>query len=683
MVIGCGSEGEPPRRGEGRSPRPERPDASAPLPTQPAVPTARVTRSLLDLPPRLVPGQRPLLTFQEVSWRYWWITPYRHSRLPAAEQTLDVLVTYRTALAADWLRAVTTPPAFSPASEAKAERAWLWTPPRKDWPSGHGMHEVRRALLLAAGSTATFALESPPEARLSLELSLLPRGAGQSPVVLTITAERAGQPPVTLLAHHAGARDVGAWRPLDLSLAPGPVTLTISARAALPAPAEPMGVIALGRPLVTGRGPDERPNLVFVLLDTVRVDAVGAFGQKRVLTPELDALAREGARLTHVYSNAPWTRPSILSLLSSRTPGAAGATPLSYFSHAPDRAVYLGDRIPTLASHLERQGYLTRALVQNYFMLPHEKVGADHGFSSLAHALFKEGPHAVDNPTLTAAAEAFLARHREDRFFLFLLYESAHSPYNPPREQLDRLVAHLGKGQPLRVEDRYRGEVMALDAQVGRIRQALRRHGLDRNTVVVVTSDHGETLDLAHCFFLPELRYNTCYGHSPSPYNEVLRVPLILRGPGIPVGREVTQLTRHLDLVPTLLELLGLPPLPGAHGRSVVPQIRGQQPDEDREVYATARGAFTLQRGRWKVLWRHPMTRERHVKGEVSQVVEELYDLETDPAEHRNVAHRHPAVLAELKAALFDRLAADRLGVPRYQRGPAPRPAPPRRRASP
>jgi arylsulfatase A-like enzyme len=494
-------------------------------------------------------------------------------------------------------------------------------------------------------------------------------GRAPAPILVTVTAAPEGRGPIQLLSRELGHADAGSFIPFRFSLGELEgkdvrfelsVSAPEGARATRP---QSRSMVALVRPRVEIEARGGPPNVMLVILDTVRLDALGSSGQRRVLTPALDGLAARGVRFTGAFTNAPWTRPSLMSLLSARPPGASGATPTSFFPHEPDVALVRSGAVSTLPDHLERQGYLVRGLAQNYFMLPEERVGADFGFSSFAHMFLSGGPHRADNPTLTAGAEQFLAANRDRRFFLFLHYESAHAPYSPPKEDLDAIRAHLGPGAQLGFLDKYRGEVGALDRLVARLVAALEKEGLSDQTLLVITSDHGETLDKAHCFFLPKLKYNTCYGHSPSLYDEVLRVPLILVGPGLPKGRVVTQPTRLIDLGPTLLDLLGLPALPGAEGSSVAPWIRGPRPDEPRDVYAVGRGVFALRRGAWKYIWRAPLTRTRVVEGKEIRVMEELYDLESDPQEHRNIAARRPEVARELREALFALMRKDRFPV--------------------
>lgn len=580
----------------------------------------------------------------------------------------------------------------------------LWAGSRKPWPNTMGVHEVRRALLLPVGARWRVRTRVPPKGALRFELTLLPQGKALSSVRLTLTGQPRGGAAQVLLERTLAAPAVGVYLPVRVelgALAGKDVTFEVTIADARPAGAARGGaggdarqeaaaraamaarssVVALARPVIEGEGPAGPLNVVLLILDTVRIDALGVYGQARVRTPALDALAARGVRFTSVFSNAPWTRPSLMSLLSSRHPGQAGATPTSFYPHDPDVAHVRSGVVSTLPDHLEHQGYRVRALAQNYFMLPHERVGTDHGFSSFAHVLLPGGPHRAENPTLTAAAERFLADHRNHRFFFYLHYESAHAPYNPPREVLEDLRGHLGPKALITIEDKYRGEVMALDRLVARLVAALERNGLMERTLLVVTSDHGETLDRVHCFLLPKLTYNTCFGHSPSLYDEVLHVPLILVAPGLRPGRVVTQLTRHVDLAPTILELLGLPPLPGAEGRSVAPWVLGDRPEEPREVYAVGRGVFALREGGWKYLWRAPITRKRVLHGKEIHVVEELYDLREDPQEHRNLVARRPEVASRMRAALFARMKADRfeLGAVAPGRGKRAKAAPRRR----
>jgi len=419
---------------------------------------------------------------------------------------------------------------------------------------------------------------------LKFDLGLVAGRMGVRPLAVTLRITGSKGATKKLLEHHLGALQAGRWFPVRFDLSPYAgqiVTLRFSVPKRGPE-TQHMGAVAVGRPVLQSEAPRSRPNLIVVVLDTVRHDALSCYVGPRTHTPNLDGVAKRGALFVNAFTNAAWTRPSLMALFSSRYPYMAGSTPRVFRVNRVDRWYLRHGKVPTLFSHLAGQGYVTRGLVNNFFMLPHERVGHDHGLSSFAHILFDQGPKRRDNPTITAGVERFLAAHKRHRFFLYVLYESAHSPYKPPATARRRMRAIMGlkkrkigrrSGQYRRLDmmERYRAEVINLDDHVGRILASLKKHGLTDNTYVVITSDHGEVISRQHCFFIPRLNYRSCYSHSASLYEQVLHVPVVIQGPALSPGRRIEQSYQHVDLVPTVLELMGLPGLPGPWARATPP----------------------------------------------------------------------------------------------------------------
>lgn len=671
--AGKASKREPDPRGpdlRGPDPRdgvaPDRPQRPAPS-ARPAAskgPPQLVTRPLLNTKLRVtVSGDVSRLVPLAVA-KHWRLTGYRHSRLPAELRPLETLVTFRYSRLERWLGRRHR--VLVPRLEARAQRVRVPLGKKKAWPTSGGVYETHRALLLFGGSAAESDLRLEQGSALTFDLGLVSLNRGRRPAIFTVSV-RHGATTATLLEHHLGADQAGRWQRVRLGLerwAGKQVTIRFAVRQQ-GAPTELIGAVALGRPAVVGPAAVPKPNLVLLILDTVRPDALGCYGQRRTATPEIDKLARRSVLFEQAFTNASWTRPSLMSLASSRAAGRVGSTPWKFTASAVDRHYILHGGLPTLYSHLSEQGYLTRGLLNNFFMLPHERVGHDHGLSSFAQIQWGQGPHRKDNSTITRAAEQFLARHRDRRFFLFLIYESAHSPYMPPRAAVERLreVAGLKKQQELSMQDRYRAEVMALDHHVGRIVRALERQGLASNTLLVVTADHGEIIGRQHCYFLPRMKAKTCYAHSTSLYDQVLHVPLIIHGPGAQAGRRTRQVYRHLDLVPTLLDLMGLPAMPGAQGVSLAPHVSRPQPPAltPRDVYAVGRWVWALRSGRYKLKIRERRARKVVKRGRQHRVPVELYDMVADPRELRNLARERPALTLRLRRKLEEWMSTDRV----------------------
>ncbi len=646
-----------------------------------------VTRSLLDEPWSFAaPSASQLSRLRNLlRAKHWRMSSFRHSRLPAERRSLEALVTFRYERVSAWradLRRL-----LAPSLRAARGPVHLRLGKPSKWPWSPGVYDTRRSLLLFASMSARVRVRIPKAAALLFHLGLVPGRMGDRPLEIRLDVMVPGGETRRLLVHRMGRFRAGRWFPVRLDLSPyagQEVILRFSTAGGFPR-SQHLGAVALGRPVIEGLASGPRPNLLLVVLDTVRSDALGCYAGRVTSTPNLDSMARLGALFENAFTNAAWTRPSLMSLLTSRYPSAAGASPGRFRTSAADRWYISHGKVPTLFSHLAARGYLTRGLVNNFFMLAHERVGQDHGLSSFAHFLLGQGPRRRDNQAITAAAERFLATHRDHRFFLYLLYESAHSPYAPPRAARRRMRRLLGLAprtgrrgagprRRLQMMERYRAEVMNLDDHVGRILRALEKAGLSHNTYVVITSDHGEVISRQHCFFIPRLHYRTCYSHSASLYDQVLRVPLLIRGPAVRPGQRVEQWYQHVDLVPTLLDLMGLAPMSGAVGQSLAPWLRssGSAPVTPREVYAQGRWVTGLRTHRYKLILRaHPA--QGLVKlGRRRQVPAELYDLEKDPDERWNLARQLPEVVARLRGRLRAHQRRDRVvelpGMPRHLR---------------
>lgn len=340
-------------------------------------------------------------------------------------------------------------------------------------------------------------------------------------------------------------------------------------------------------------------NLLLISLDTVRADHVGVYGGGTDLTPAIDALAREGVVFEQAISPAPWTLPAMASLVTGLTPREhGGGWPIH--GRDPLARTPIREAAPTLAERLRDSGYRTQGFVTNPFLtarygfqrgfdgfhnlsLTAEAVESSAGVTAvrLALSLAPGLAPSARGDAVTAAAVEWLADHHDERFFLWLHYLDPHAPYVDPYRvdetsfrgdsilhgdsHWDLEVARIRSGEVQlsdadrrRVQQAYRRSVHFVDDQIAAVWRELRTLGLDGNTLVVVVADHGE-----------ELFDHGGIEHGHTLHEELIHVPLVVRGPGVPRGRRVGGLVRLRDLAPTLLDLLGEPVLPGASGRSL------------------------------------------------------------------------------------------------------------------
>jgi N-acetylglucosamine-6-sulfatase len=418
-----------------------------------------------------------------------------------------------------------------------------------------------------------------------------------------------------------------------------------------------------------GRGAPARPNIVLVLADDLAARALGFEGNALARTPNLDQLARGGARFLRAYVPTPQCAPSRAALLLGVPPHASGML--------ANRAEWDRSR-PTLAQTLRAAGYRT-GFVGKWHLGEDEVPQAGfeswcaidrRGFSYYDPVLHRDGraePETGYVPTLlTDEALRFLAVPDERPFFLWLAYTSPHEPLQPPPDAAlahdperfalpesmaddlaDKPVAQRASAEhelfraqtpeSLRAARAlYQSVVDALDREVGRLLTALAP--VQAETLVVFLSDNG-TLAGEHQMVTK----------GPAFYEELVRTPLVLSWPGTIAPSEVAALASSLDLFPTLARLGGATAPDGLEGRDLLPQLAGTADAPRDELffeYARKRpdDAPTPMLG-WVG------ARHKYVLY-LSNNEEELYDLATDPRELRNLAAREPELLAEARVRL-------------------------------
>jgi arylsulfatase A-like enzyme/Flp pilus assembly protein TadD len=371
-----------------------------------------------------------------------------------------------------------------------------------------------------------------------------------------------------------------------------------------------------------------RPNVILITLDTLRSDRLSCYGSKLVETPNIDAFAAEGVRFTNAASTVPLTLPAHASIMTGLYPTGHGVR--------ENVGYVLDERFPTLAELLRKGGWATAGFV-SAFVLDHQwgigrgfdRYFDDFDFRGLETAgAANMGSVQRDGAETVAAATRWLDERPAGRpFFLWLHLYDCHEPYTPKEPFKSRYP-----GQP------YDGEVAYTDSLVGEFRAALEKRGLLDGSLVVVTSDHGEGLgdhgEDFHGFFV---------------YDTTIHAALIVRPPsGGAAGRVVDRVVSHVDVLPTILDMAGLPVPESVQGESLVPLIAGRAGDRDRTVYSES--LYPLLHYGWAPL--------RALRSERFKLIDapraELYDLAHDPAEEENLGGRDPNRAEEMAAALRD-----------------------------
>jgi arylsulfatase A-like enzyme len=390
-------------------------------------------------------------------------------------------------------------------------------------------------------------------------------------------------------------------------------------------------------------------NVLLIGIDTLRADHLGCYGYPRPTSPRIDALCEEAVVFETAISQSPWTLPAFASIFtgvipSSHRAGEGKVAAISLLTQARARFTALHPSRETLATRLRRAGWRTASFVSNSF------VGPDFGLTRG----FQDFVETETSDTVVKAALAWLEQHARERFFLFLHIIDPHQPYSPPRADAAPFIdpaynGPLGLSYPAtllggaqteadrrRVIDLYDGEVRFVDRLVGRVLDALGRLGVKEQTLIVVTSDHGEGLfEHGHL------------GHGQTLYDELLHVPLIVRFPGrTPKGRVSAQV-RTLDIAPTVLDAIGITPPSHLDGVSLMPLARGDG-GGDLLAFAEYLASGVEQkalRERDRKLVFTPSTREKL-----------FFDLRADPDESRSIAPERREIVNELTSRLEEYL---------------------------
>lgn len=372
-------------------------------------------------------------------------------------------------------------------------------------------------------------------------------------------------------------------------------------------------------------------NVLFVVIDTLRADRLGAYGYERDTSPGLDYLAETGARFDAHRAQSSWTKTSMASLWTSLAPAR---TAVKRFSDGVDeRAVFGSERF-------KEAGYTTVGLWRNGWVAPN--FGFDQGFDVYMNPFVQQAPislrrevkgnrlEGTDIDVVLSSLE-FMKVHRDERWFLYIHFMDVHQ-YVTVEE-----LATYGNSY----SDSYDHAIRWVDSQIRGIIQELDRLRLREKTLIVVVSDHGEAFG-----------EHGSEGHAKDLHYEVTRTPFILSFPfRLSEGLVVEDVTQNVDVFPTVLELVGLPPLDDTDGRSrrgdLLGEPRGDDPAFDLAQLDRTWGQTKLEP---KPVIAYREDDFRIVHHVVDSDRDALYDLANDPGEQRNLIEDEPDLSDSLRA---------------------------------
>lgn len=358
-----------------------------------------------------------------------------------------------------------------------------------------------------------------------------------------------------------------------------------------------------------------KPNILLITIDTIRPDYVSCYGGSNS-TPNIDSIAKNGILFENTYSSVPLTFPSHTSILS-------GLFPSSHGMHNNGLEILSKPDI-LIGSQLKKQGYRTGAVVSSFVL--DRKFGLEKSFDVYDDSMERKpglfSNFEVERPGNEVSKQGIkiLESFPSSPWFLWLHYYDPHTPHNPPSP-------YVG----------YGGEIQFVDSQIGKVFDWLKTNNRNQNLVIAIIGDHGESLgehgEETHGFFT---------------YNSTLRIPFVLTFPGAPANIHINENTAAVDLVPTLLDLIGVSDPIHRDGESILPFLNGVK--RDRDIYFESRypelfgwnGLQGLVRNDWKL---------------ISTTRSELYNLKNDPKEKQNLFSQNQNISAKLKEELSVRYA--------------------------
>jgi arylsulfatase A-like enzyme len=399
-------------------------------------------------------------------------------------------------------------------------------------------------------------------------------------------------------------------------------------------------------------------NVLIIAVDTLCADHLGCYGYDRDTSPNTDRLASGGVLCENCLSQAPWTLPSFATLFTSLFPTQHGATAVQS---------RVRDSFPTLAGILKEHGYATGAVVNAPALKPANGVARGFDFYNMTPL---DGRNAAGT---TRDVLAWIDKAGDQPFLMFAHYFDPHLSYSPPppydklfdphyegrigdsfnlegfslvRDSMFVQMKELSDADWNHIVSLYDGEIAFTDSAIGELLGGLEERGLTDRTLIVYMSDHGE-----------EFYEHGGFEHGHTLYNELIHVPLIFSLPGsLPANARVARQVRLLDVAPTVLDILNLPPQPHFEGVSLAPVLRGEGPAVASETSLLPQHvsyAEALMHGRekkcvseypWKLVYE--MRTERKV----------LFDLDSDPDERQDLLEREPDEAGRLEERLVEAL---------------------------
>jgi arylsulfatase A-like enzyme len=403
-----------------------------------------------------------------------------------------------------------------------------------------GGEEYRNAVKLAAGRYETVIAADAAD---TLRIGILP---SEEDAAVQIEVRGDGWGEIRDVTGNAG------WHDVMFDVGPGDSTVAFASRTEF--------YLAECTAISKAPATSGRPNVLLIMVDTLRPDRMSCYGYEYETTPHIDAMAEHAAVFETAVAQSTWTRPTTASTLTSTYPGVHGAE---------DRPDVVREGLPSLAETLRAEGYATTGIVTNVNLQTRWGFGQD--FDRYLDLTDHDTSFDIENDQ-QAADETIKAMDRtgESPWFIYTHFMAPHGPYAPPigfnvKFQIDTEGMHPLEKLSEMIRSQYDGEIGFVDSLFGEVVDALRERGLYDDTIIVFVSDHGE-----------QFHEHGINGHGFTLYDHEMRIPLLIKpAGGLPHRRDVNTIVEQVDIAPTILELAGIPSEPRFAGRSLVSDVHG------------------------------------------------------------------------------------------------------------
>lgn len=391
------------------------------------------------------------------------------------------------------------------------------------------------------------------------------------------------------------------------------------------------------------------PNVILISIDATRADHLSCYGYKRKTSPTIDKLANEGVLFSNMFVQRGLTWPSLTSIMTSLYPVNHGVR---------DNGQMLSPSIISLAEILKNNGYICSAFLAN------AGGGVWRGFD------YKISTH-LDDVKITQEAIKWLKNNSKKRIFLWIHYFQPHKPYQPPKpynnifdpdyagemngshKQMDEITLNkikLNEADLNHILSLYDGSILFVDEQIKQLLTAIKSLGIEKNSLIIVTADHGEDL----------YQHNFYFYHVASIYDSSLHVPFIIRLPNkVPKNMRIAEVVESIDIAPTTLELVNIPAPRCFEGVSLTPFIFSKNKTNNFSyAYSEWKDKIlSIRTDRYRYIFNpgfHPKCIEGATEDTYPIEKEELYDIIKDPKESNNIISTNPDIAYELMKKLSD-----------------------------